>query len=313
MKITIVLSGFYRPPSLISQVDRLRNAIDKYGESEVVDTADILAYIDNDDARQWAINNELQIRDKCIGTTINNQLDTDAVIYLDKDIHIAAMLEKHGLKLFNSAYSIAVTDDKMATHIALVDSGIRMPVTVSAPLMYRGDDDGRFVSKLLSIIQFPIIIKECHGSFGSQVYYAECIEELTELRTKLINIPHVYQEFVSSSFGRDVRLIVVGGNVIAAMERRNTKNFKSNIEQGGEGYALNIKDLDERFIQTAVKATRILGLDYAGIDLLYGTDGEPILCEVNSNAYFNKISEVTGVDIPEIYVNHIMETLQIKN
>lgn len=311
MKITIVLNGFYRPPSLTSQVDRLQNAIAKYGSSEVVDTADILAYIDNDDARQQAIKSELQNSGK-YEAAIKTRLNTDAVIYLDKDIHIAAMLENTGMKLFNSAQSIAVTDDKMATHIALANTGIHMPVTISAPLMYRGDDDGRFILNLLSIIHFPIVIKECHGSFGSQVYCAECIEELIELRSRLRNKPHIYQEFVSSSIGRDVRLIVVGGKAIAAMERRNTKNFKSNIEQGGEGYALNIKDLDERFIQTAVKATHILGLDYAGIDLLYGSDGEPILCEVNSNAYFNKISEVTGVEIPEIYVDHIIETLRNK-
>lgn len=287
MKFNIVLNGFYKPPSLLCQVERLRSAAEKYGHCYVMDTAELLAHID-------------------MSGSINCDIDADAVIYLDKDAHVAAMLEKCGLKLYNSARSIAVTDDKMATHIALSNVGIDMPMTVSAPLMYRGDDNGAFLDKLLTVLQFPIIVKECHGSFGSQVYIAGNADELIELRARLKNKPHIYQQFIESSAGRDVRLIVIGNKVIAAMERRNEVNFKSNIEQGGRGYAIDIESLDSRFINTAVKATALLGLDYAGVDLLYGSGGEPILCEINSNAYFNTISEVTGIDVPSVYIDHII-------
>lgn len=287
MEFNIVLNGFYKPPSLLRQVDRLRSEAEKYGRCDVVDTAELLAHID-------------------ASGSVSCDINADAVIYLDKDTHVAAMLEKCGLKLFNSARSIAVTDDKMATHIALSNIGIDMPVTVSAPLMYRGEDDGAFIDKLLTVLHFPIIVKECHGSFGSQVYIAGNVDELTELRARLKNKPHIYQQFIESSVGRDVRLIVIGNRVIAAMERRNEENFKSNIEQGGRGYAIDIASLNTAFIETAVKAVASLGLDYAGVDLLYGSDGEPILCEINSNAYFNTISEVTGIDVPSVYIAHIV-------
>ena len=92
------------------------------------------------------------------------------------------------------------------------------------------------------------------------------------------------------------------------MKRSSETDFRSNIELGGVGEAF---ELPEPFKAVAERAASALGLDYCGLDLLFGDDGSPILCEVNSNAFFAGIERVTGVNIAGRYAEHIIE--QMKN
>ena len=107
----------------------------------------------------------------------------------------------------------------------------------------------------------------------------------------------------------DVRVIVIGGHTVAAMERRNDGDFRSNVAQGGSGEKI---DLLEEFRIVAESCAEILGLDYCGVDLLYGKDGEPIVCEVNSNAFFSGIEKATGVNVAKAYAEHIINNLSKK-
>ena len=106
--------------------------------------------------------------------------------------------------------------------------------------------------------------------------------------------------------GVDVRVIVIGGKTVASMERRNKDDFRSNVAQGGCGVKI---DLPENFQIVAESCAEILGLDYCGVDLLYGNDGEPYVCEVNSNAFFGGIEEATGVNVAKLYAEHIIKTI----
>ena len=117
----------------------------------------------------------------------------------------------------------------------------------------------------------------------------------------------MYQEFISSSFGFDYRLILIGGKFVAGMRRHNENgDFRSNIAQGGKGEKMEIP---LPYIRLAEKAAQILKLDYCGVDLLKGKDGEPILCEVNSNAFLKWIEEVTGINIAYVYARYIVDSL----
>ena len=117
----------------------------------------------------------------------------------------------------------------------------------------------------------------------------------------------MYQEFISSSFGFDYRLILIGGKFVAGMRRHNENgDFRSNIAQGGKGEKMEIP---LPYIRLAEKAAQILKLDYCGVDLLKGKDGEPILCEVNSNAFLKGIEEVTGINIAYLYARYIVDSL----
>lgn len=287
MKIGIIINGYYQPPALMAQVERLKSCLIEKCEVEVISTTSIIGYIGRD--------------------SLKTNTDIDAAIYLDKDIDVARMLESVGVKLFNSAEAIALSDNKMSTHIRLSNAGIASPVTIASPLYYRGEDNELFLKKTAKIIGFPMVIKECHGSFGAQVYLANDLNEAREIRSRLLGKPHIYQEYISSSVGHDTRVIVLGGHVIAAMRRENASDFRSNIELGGK--AIKIDNLDEKYSKIAIKSTFSLGLDYAGIDILDGTDGEPIVCEVNSNAYFNAISKATGIDIAKEYADYVIKVM----
>lgn len=287
MKIGIIINGYYQPPALMAQVERLKSCLIENCEVEVLSTTSIIGYIGRD--------------------SLKMNTDIDAAIYLDKDIDVARMLESVGVKLFNSAEAIALSDNKMSTHIKLSSAGITSPVTVASPLYYRGDDNEFFLEKTAEILGYPMVIKECHGSFGAQVYLANNIVEAREIRRRLLGKPHIYQEYISSSVGHDTRVIVLGGHVIAAMRRANDSDFRSNIELGGK--AIKIDNLDEKYSKIAIKSAFSLGLDYAGIDILDGTDGDPIVCEVNSNAYFNAISKVTGIDVAKEYADYVIKVM----
>lgn len=228
-------------------------------------------------------------------------------LYLDKDGYISKMLELAGLRLFNSSESIYLCDDKMLTHIALANQGIRMPKTISAPLNYTSSFDEKFLLETEKELSFPMIAKRNYGSLGKGVFLLQNHEELVSFEKKYQAEPHLYQEFISSSFGFDYRLILIGGKFIAGMRRHNENgDFRSNIAQGGKGERIEIP---KSYINLAEKAAQVLKLDYCGVDILKGKDGEPILCEVNSNAFLKGIEEVTGVNIAYLYAKHIMDSL----
>jgi glutathione synthase/RimK-type ligase-like ATP-grasp enzyme len=98
---------------------------------------------------------------------------------------------------------------------------------------------------------------------------------------------------------------VIGGKVVASMERVNEKDFRSNVEQGGIGKKI---ELDKTVTEIAQTVAKTLNADYLGIDILF--DGEEYyLCEANSNAFFKGITNATGIDVAEFYAKHILEKI----
>jgi ribosomal protein S6--L-glutamate ligase len=111
----------------------------------------------------------------------------------------------------------------------------------------------------------------------------------------------VLQEYIRESKGRDIRAIVVGNRVVAVM-RRTAKagEFRSNLHRGGLG--MKVK-LDRRYSSGAVAATRAMGLEIAGVDMLEGAGGPKIL-EINSSPGLEGIERATGVDVATAVVQH---------
>lgn len=232
------------------------------------------------------------------------------ILFLDKDIRLAKQLEKLGYKLFNSREVIENCDDKMLTAQILAGHGIRMPKTFFCPLYFNGTGTGKPHSSFTSTVEkelgYPLVIKEAFGSFGAQVYLVHNREELVAKQKELIYTPHLYQEFIKSSLGRDVRIYVVGDQVVASMYRHSDIDFRANISNGGTAtpYTPN-----EAFCQMAIEATKALGADFTGVDLMFGENEEPILCEVNSNAHIKNIYDCTGIDVAEFIFKHILERI----
>ncbi len=232
----------------------------------------------------------------------------DFVIFWDKDVRLARYLEAKGLRLFNNARAIELCDDKALTHISLARSGIRMPKTIIAPMTYEtvGYNGYEFLEVVMDELGFPVVVKECFGSFGQQVYLAGDREELFDITRKIGTKPMLFQEFITTSKGRDVRINVVGSEPVAAMERVSDKNFRANITIGGRMKAYK-PSLDQ--VETAIKVCRHLDLDFAGVDILFGEDDEPVLCEVNSSAHFKSVYDCTGVNVADFIMDHISRML----
>lgn len=228
------------------------------------------------------------------------------VIFWDKDIRLARLLEKCGLRLFNSADSIEICDDKARTFLELLNSGIRMPRTVIGPKTFRpeGFAELGFLEEVEQQLGYPMVIKECYGSFGQQVFLVQERQEVEICLHNIRNRPFLFQEYIAASRGQDVRIQMVGEQSVAAMRRYNAHDFRANITNGGSMEAY-VPANDQ--IKMAQEVMRALKLDFAGIDLLFGADGEPILCEVNSNAHFVNICKCTGVNAAEDIIRHCME------
>ncbi|NLU52003.1 MAG: RimK family alpha-L-glutamate ligase [Clostridiaceae bacterium] len=230
------------------------------------------------------------------------------VIFWDKDVYLAYHLEKMGIRVFNGSECIRICDNKILTHQVLSNHDIPMPKTIAAPMVYPGlnVDETLFLDVIEKALSYPVVVKEAYGSFGAQVYLAKDREELIALRKKLISKPHLYQEFIDSSFGRDVRIQVVGDKVVAAMLRTSENDFRANVTNGSRMENFNPPDA---FVKLAVKAARLVGAHFAGVDMLFGKDGSPILCEINSNAHMKNIYTCTRVDVPDCIIKYIKERI----
>ena len=228
----------------------------------------------------------------------------DFIIYLDKDITVAEILQKSGYKLFNSPKAIGICDDKAKTYSALSGEGINLVKTYFAPKRYFGKDGERVLEYAAEKLGFPMIVKKKTGSLGGEVYKADNLSELEEISEKLQSEEHVFQEYITPS-GRDIRVIVIGGKAVAAMERVNERDFRSNIELGGEGRKIELAE-SVKFL--AEKCARVLGLDYCGVDILL-KGAKPLCCEVNSNAFFLGIEKVTGICVSGLYADYVLNTV----
>ena len=228
----------------------------------------------------------------------------DFVVYLDKDKYLGRMLEGLGLRLFNPISAVEACDDKMLTYLALREAGVPLIQTIPAPLCYtpNAKADEKFLNKVAEELGFPLVVKKSYGSFGAGVQLVHGIGELIKTANEVLHEPHVYQAFISEAAGRDVRVIVIGGSAVAAMERvAKDGEFRSNIELGGKGRAIELTD---EVKGVAEKAAQALGLDYCGVDVLQTNTGA-LVCEVNSNAFFEGLEQATGVNVARLYAEYI--------
>ena len=283
-KALILINAYSVLPSYLNQANRLAQEFKKLGVEAEIRRNDLGLYIKD-------------------GSIAGYTGGYDFCVFLDKDKYTAAMLEAAGLRLFNRRSAVEICDDKMLTHLALAGKGIPMPDTVAGALCYTQDAalSDETVRKLENSLGYPMIIKQSYGSLGKGIYRVENRKELKNVYDGIKLAPHLFQWSIEESYGRDIRVIVVGRKCVAAMERRSDGDFRSNLELGGKGfpYKTNVKLND-----ICRRTSEILDLDYCGIDLLVGREGY-LVCEVNSNAFFGGIEKVTGIDVAKIYAEYI--------
>lgn len=290
-KALILINAYMQLESQFSQAERIKTELENLGvQTQIRRNDGFFACIQNSE----------------IYSALPKEYDF--CVYLDKDKYMSEMLERTGLRLFNRHSAIRDCDDKMQTYLALAGAGIATPKTLAGLLCYSPDEkvNEASVIRVEEEIGYPVIVKESFGSLGKGVYMAQNRAELLGIMEKLKCRPHLFQRAVKASLGRDIRVIVIGGKAFSAMERKSKTDFRSNIELGGVGTPF---PLNEKLTDICEKTAKRLGLDYCGIDILIDEDGTPLLCEVNSNAFFGGLERVTGVNVAGAYARHIVEEI----
>ena len=295
MKGLIIINAYPNGEKFYRQAERIQTEIVAFGcQTDVIKNGEIFATI-NGDAKS------------CVSLSENYAF----AVYLDKDKYLGKALEKQGLRLFNSASAVEICDDKTLTYFALENAGVQVVKTIPAPLCYTPNAtvNAVFLQGVVNELSFPIVVKKSYGSFGAGVCLARNMQELEKLANECMREPHCYQEFIQESSGCDIRVIVIGGKAIAAMERvAKDGEFRSNIELGGVGKRI---ELTKEYALAAERAAKALGLDYCGVDLLQSKRGA-LVCEVNSNAFFEGLEKTTGVNVAKKYAKYILTVCEKK-
>ncbi len=215
-------------------------------------------------------------------------------------VAVVAQFGMMGIPVVNDASAIMRSRDKLRCLQLLARKGIDIPKTVIAR-------NPKNIERAIEMVDgTPVILKLLQGTQGVGVMIAESRQAVESVLDTLWGLGQniLIQQFVAESKGRDIRALVLGEKVVCAMERRaRMGEFRSNIHRGGYG---EIVKLDARYTKAAVEATRVVGLQIAGVDMLVGKDG-PKVMEINSSPGFEGLEKATGKDVAKMIVEFTAE------
>lgn len=200
----------------------------------------------------------------------------------------------------NTANGIANARDKLRATQILSRHSIAMPATA----FVRNRADVR--QAIEAVGGAPVVIKLLEGTQGIGVILAPEVKTAEAIIETLhsTNQNVLIQRFVSESRGRDIRALVVGDRVVAAMRRTASGDeFRSNVHRGG---SVEPVELSPEYEQSAVRSAQIMGLKVAGVDMLEGADG-PLVMEVNSSPGLEGIEAATRLDVAGAIIDHIAD------
>lgn len=211
---------------------------------------------------------------------------------------VLRQFEMMGVYPLNESVAIGRSRDKLRSMQLLARDGIGLPVTTFA-------HDPKQTDEVLKLAGgAPIVIKLLEGTQGLGVVLADTDRSATSVveafRASGTNI--LLQEFIKEAGGTDIRAIVVGGKVIAAMKRTGAEgDFRSNLHRGGSAQVIKLSP-EER--STAVRAAKTMGLSVCGVDMLRANHG-PVVMEVNSSPGLEGVEKATGLDVAGKIIEYI--------
>jgi RimK family alpha-L-glutamate ligase len=220
------------------------------------------------------------------------------------DMALIRHLERLRIPVVNSSEAIAIARDKLHTMEVLVYHKLPTPKTMLAKFPLN-------LELIAEEFQFPLIVKSIAGSRGKGVFLCENPDKMEDLMdilelSKKEDVYYVIQEFVAGSKGKDIRVMVVGGRAIGAILREAQEGrYKANISRGGAGKHY---ELNPEVEWLSIEAARVLGLDIAGVDILF--DGEDYkVCEANSGPGFKGFEMTTRLNVPRQIYQYIQVRL----
>ena len=217
---------------------------------------------------------------------------------------VVAHFEWSGTPVVNRAKSIAAARHKFHSLRILAQHGLPIPPSLTV-------GSATFLENAVAEIgSYPFILKPFYGTHGRGIMLLDTPTSLTSAVDALcaLHQDYVIQPFVGGvcnadlTGGVDIRLLVVGGEVIAAMKRSAPPGeFRANIHKGASGETLTLPD---EYIHLAIEAAEALELEIAGVDVLQTNEG-PVILEVNPSPGFEELEAVTGINIADAIIKFV--------
>lgn len=220
---------------------------------------------------------------------------------------IVRQFEMQGVYTTASSIAIVRSRDKLRTIQLLARAGVGIPKTVFTRSVSDLDD------QIDDMGGFPVIIKLASGTHGNGVVLAETKKAAKSVMQAFYVMDDdgtniLLQEFIKESAGTDIRAVVVGGKVVASMQRQSLDDdFRSNIHQGGAGEVIKLTEEERKTVQKAAKA---MGLPICGVDIMRSDRG-PLVLEVNSSPGF-AIEKVTGRNVAGQIIEYVEQNAKGK-
>lgn len=219
---------------------------------------------------------------------------------------VVRQFEMMNVFCLNESQAIVRSRDKLRSMQLFTRSHLGIPTTAFA-------SDPTDINHLVEEVGgAPLIIKLIQGTQGIGVVLAETKKAAKSVIEAFYGIQAnmLIQEFVKEAKGADIRALVIGGKVIAAMKRQGPEGeFRSNIHRGGSATQIKLSAAER---STAVKAAKVLGLNVAGVDLLQSDKG-PVIMEVNSSPGLEGIEKSTEIDVAGKIIEFIENNAHKKN
>ena len=218
---------------------------------------------------------------------------------------IVRQFEMMGNYCINTSDGIKASRDKLRSLQVMAKHGIDMPITGYASHTMDIHDVIEKVGKT------PLIMKLLQGTQGNGMVLAETMKAAESVMNafKQVDADILVQEFIKESSGIDIRAIVVGDKVVAAMQRvAPVGEFRSNVHRGATTQHIDLTKEEE---EIAIKSTNILGLNVAGVDLMRSKRG-PLVLEVNSSPGLQGIELLTGADVAGEIISFIENTVEVQ-
>ncbi len=215
----------------------------------------------------------------------------DFAVCRSRNAMISRHLEQAGVRVFNNSFVTEVCNDKARTYQYLAGKGIPMP-------------DSCFCKKedYRDCFAYPVVVKSCNGHGGSEVFLVHDREEYERACAEIASHDVVVQKLVSDP-GRDLRVYVIGKEIVAAMLRESQNDFRSNYSLGGKASVYKLNEGERRLVER-IAAQFEFGL--AGIDLMFH-NGCPVLNEIEDVVGARMLYQHTDIDLVERYFDFMLK------
>jgi RimK family alpha-L-glutamate ligase len=260
-------------------------------------TAEVSSEVSQNGSRFWVRDIEVSDFDLCLLRSFG----PGSCEQLTRRISMIEHMEISGIRVVNPCYAFRRARDKYATQYTLLAAGLPIPITFTSESMadaYRVSEQyGDFVYK-------PILSSMGKGSLRFKD------PDLAYNAYKMLDRygqPLILQKYVPNP-GRDIRVFVIGGEVVgSAYKYRAEGKWKTNVAQGGKMVEEKVPD---EMLELGLKATRAMGLDYSGVDIIESPDG-PVILEVNGSPGWQALNIAANIKVAEEIVKYAMGLVHV--